>query len=388
MHFTQRLTIGLASLLLPLGTQAASFGDTEFNIGGYIKLDAIYSDYQDGDPGGASLGRDFYIPSITPTAGKSTAVMDYHARQTRFYVKTSTDLDGHALSSYIEMDFMVTNDSSANERISNSYNPRLRHAFLKFDNWLFGQTWSTFQDVGALPESVDFIGPTDGVVFVRQPMIRYSNGGFDIALENPETTVTPNGGGGRIVSDDNSVPDLIARYTLKADWGHLSLAGILRSLECDGCDVGGTVDDSISAGGLALTGKYLLGNDDVRFGVFGGSGLGRYVALNALNGAVIDASNKLEAIDSSGGFIAYRHQWNNKMRSTVMWSIYAGDAPVSLTGTGVVSSTSRGSINLLYSPVPSFTYGIEYSHANNELESGADGTLDRLQFMAKYSFGI
>lgn len=383
-----RLLTSVAALMLPLASQAATFGNTEFNLGGYIKLDAIYSDYKDGDPGGGSLGRDFYIPSLTPTSGNSTTVMDYHARQTRLFIKTSTDLGGHNLSSYLEMDFMVTNDSSANERISNSYNPRLRHAFLKFDNWLFGQTWSTFQDVAALPESVDFIGPTDGVVFVRQAQIRYSHGNFDVALENPETTITPNGGGARIVSDDNTAPDLVARYTHKADWGHLTLAGLLRSLDCDGCDAGGTVDDNITAGGLALTGKYMLGKDDIRFGLYGGSGLGRYVALNALNDAAIDANGDLEAIDSSGGFVAYRHLWNKKLRSTFQYSLFSGDADTNLTGTDVVSSTSRGSINLLYSPVDSFTYGIEYSRANNELESGAEGSMDRLQFMAKYSFGI
>lgn len=380
---------GLLAGALPGVSMAASFGDTEFNYGGHIKLDAIYSDYADGDPGSASLGRDFYIPSLTPTGGSNgKSVLDYHARETRFFLKTHTDIDGYQLTSYLEMDFMVTNDPRADERISNSYSPRVRHAFIKLDNWLFGQTWSTFQDVAALPESVDFIGPTDGVVFARQAQIRYTLGNFEIALENPESTITPNGGGGRIVSDDNAAPDLIARYTFKADNGHLSVAAIIRSLTCDGCDAGAVVDDSIVGGGVSLTGKYLLNKDDIRFGLFAGAGLGRYVALNALNGAVIDASGDLEAIDSVGGYIAYRHAWSEKTRSTFQYSMFSGDADTRLTGTGVVSQTSRLSVNWMYSPIKPFTFGIELSHANNELESGADGSLNRLQFMTKYDFKI
>ena len=89
-----------------------------------------------------------------------------HAKETRLGVATKTDADGHMLKTYIEMDFSVT--SGGDERISNSYSPRMRHAFLSYDNWLFGQTWSTFMNVGTLPETLDFIGNTDGAVFVRQ----------------------------------------------------------------------------------------------------------------------------------------------------------------------------------------------------------------------------
>ncbi|KTF07689.1 porin [marine sediment metagenome] len=66
-----------------------------------------------------------------------------------------------------------------------------------------GQTWTTFMDVGSLPESLDFIGTTDGITFARQVMVRYTNGGLQLALENPESTITPFGGGSRITSDDS-----------------------------------------------------------------------------------------------------------------------------------------------------------------------------------------
>ncbi len=58
------------------------------------------------------------------------------------------------------------------ERTSNGYSPEIRHAFISYDGWLFGQTWTTFMDVNALPDSIDFVGTTDGTVFVRQAQVR------------------------------------------------------------------------------------------------------------------------------------------------------------------------------------------------------------------------
>ena len=79
-----------------------------------------------------------------------------------------------------------------------------------WNNWLAGQTWSNFMDPGSIPEAADFVGPTDGVIFVRQAQIRYTKGGFSVALENPETTLV-----GSTSSDRGALPDLTLRYGWK-----------------------------------------------------------------------------------------------------------------------------------------------------------------------------
>ena len=43
-------------------------------------------------------------------------------------------------------------------------------------------------------------------------------------------------------------------------------------------------------------------------------------------------------------------------------------------------------MNLLYSPAKKLTIGAELRHAERENEAGADGSLDRLQFSAKYMY--
>jgi len=354
-----------------------------YQFGGFIKATATFSDYSDGDLAANSGLRDFYIPGTIPVGGTSESQdFDFSAKETRINFKSSHQLEnGETIKTMIEMDFLLP--PGGNERVSNSYNPRLRHAFFTYGKWLFGQTWSTFQDVKALPEAVDFLAAPDGIVFERQPMIRYTSGAWQFALENPETTITPFTGGGRIVADDNGTPDFVVRYNHNADWGHVSVAALLRTLAYEN----GTIDDTESSNGISVTGKFKVGDkDDIRFNFATGSGMGRYVGLNTANGAVLDATGNLNAIDSSLGAVAYRHHWNSQWRTNLIYSMMNVDNDTALTGTGVTESVSSYQINLLYSPVPKMTLGVGLLDATRELESGADGDMTRIIFSAKYAF--
>jgi hypothetical protein len=55
-------------------------------------------------------------------------------------------------------------------------------------------------------------------------------------------------------------------------------------------------------------------------------------------------------------------------------------------GGGANKSSDSIGVNLFYSPFAKLDLGVEYRHANREVESGTDGTLDRIQFTTKYSF--
>ena len=360
---------------------------TEFSYSGYIKLDTLVSRYDSGESG--RLNRDFYIPGLIPVSGEndpedSGTEFDMHARQSRFIFQTKTSLEnGKSIGTKLEFDFQVL--GLGDERISNSYVPRIRQAYITYDNFLFGQAWTTFMNLNALPDSVDFIGNTDGTLFNRQSMIRYSYKGFQVAIENPETTISNFQTGGRVVTDDNSVPDLVLRYNWNGDWGTLSASALVRQLACE--DAGLGCDDSETSYGLTFGGKIRVGErDDIRFNLTTGTGLGRYFALNTANGAVFDQNGNLEAIDSSGYSIAYRHLWNDKWRSSFMYSAFNADNDVSLTGGGVTEKTHSIRANLMYSPVDKLSFGVELSHAERELENNADGSMDRFQFSVKYAF--
>jgi hypothetical protein len=372
----------LAAAAMSPMAQAVDFklGDTNLTLGGYIKVDAMYSRFSEG---GVAQGpaRDFYAPGAIPVSGAlggSSSYFDMHAKETRLFLKTDTLVEGYKLGSYVEMDFIV-NPGAGNERVTNAYNIGLRRAYITIDNWLIGQDWSTFQNLVALPETLDFVAfPTDGTPFVRQPLLRYTVGGFDVSLENPETTVTSDTGA-QLTTDQNTIPDASARYRFEAAGAQFSVASVVRQLKQDGA--GGDVGY-----GLSLAGKIPVGRDDIRFTVSGGDGIGRYIAINTVNDAAVAADGDLEAFSAYAAYIAYRHVWSDKWRSTATVSMLRADHDVALTSDAVTKSVNSASLNLLYSPVPKITVGVEYRHAEREVESGADGSLDRLQVAAKYAF--
>jgi hypothetical protein len=361
---------------------------TSFVLTGFVKADALFTDTSDGEIAENTAGRDFYVPGLTPVGGLDEGTdLNAHIKQSRINFGTDTILDGgDKLMTRFEVDFFGS--SLGDQRITNTYAPVVRHAYVQWREWLVGQTWSTFQDVAVLPEAVDFIGPTDGTVFVRQPQVRYTRGGLSLAAENPETTITPFGGGtggnARITTDDSLVPDLVARYTWKGAWGHVSLAGMLRELAYETTGPA-AIDDSTWTGAASLSGKFMVGRDDVRFMLLGGN-LGRYVGLNFTNDVVLDANGNLEAIDGYAGFIAYRHLWTDRLRSSVYYALGSYDNDADLTGGGVNESSDSWTINLFYTPFPKLDIGAEYRHATRELENGLDGELDRLQLTTKYFF--
>ncbi len=362
--------------------QAAEIGDTQVSYGGYVKLDAMWSDFSAGTISGDSIGRDFYVPSTTPVGddGSTDAVFDMHARQTRFSLGTATKLDdGKTVTTKVELDFIAS--IGGNERVTNSYSPRIRQAFVSYDGWLFGQTWSNFQNVGALPETLDFVGPAEGTVFVRQAQLRYTTGNWSFSAENPESTVTV--AGARVETDDASMPDFTARYTHNADWGQVVIAALARQLSYDK----NGIDADETSFGVSASGKVNVGKDSIKFMLTQGKGLGRYIGLNVANGGVLNG-DEIEAIDSTSGFIGYQHHWNDRLRSTFLYSFFEADNDTDLLALSgdVTKSSVSYSANLLYSPAKKLTFGVEYKHATRETESGKDGDLDRLQFSAKYAF--
>lgn len=360
-------------------------GNTTVAYAGYVKTDAIAQRTSGGQLPTSAFTRDFLIPGAIPVGGTSSGWdQDFSARQSRFILKTATDVGAeHTLNSHIELDFMVTD--GGDERVSNSCVPRMRQAFITYDNWLFGQAWSTFQDVGALPDSLDFIGTTPGTVFVRQPMIRYTRGGLQLAVEQSETTVTSRTGG-RVVAGDDTLPDVVARYNLAGKRGSFTAAGILRNLRISNDDFG-TGKQSALGYGLSLSGKINIGpKDDLRLMATAGKGLGRYIGINIVNDAALELAGDLDPIATWSGFAAYRHFWSGNLRSTVAGSYFKADNPVVLTGNLVTDESWNALANLIWSPVKPFDIGIEYMYAERTLEDGRSGNLQKVQLSTKYSF--
>jgi hypothetical protein len=367
---------------------SAAHAQTTFTFGGYVKMDAMQSAYHNGSVASGNALRDFHFPAAIPVGGESDVFFtnDYHAKESRFHLGTRSTIGEHTLRAYVEMDFLLA--GQGDERVSNSFNPRLRHFYFQFDRWLFGQTWTTFQILD-IPEDLDFAGAADGIIFNRQPQIRFSTRSWQFAVENSETTLDPTGGGSRVTSPSAFAPDIVVRYNFGGDWGHLSIAGLLRQLNHEFEVADTTKNEKEMALGGTFGGRIAVGaRDDLRFQLSGGTGIGRYGALNFANGAAIRSDNTLRATPSFLGFAGFRHFWSEKVRSNVNAAAIFVDNDAAVAGDGVNKAAYSFSANVIYSPMPALAFGVELMRGYRKLESGTTGKFDRLQFSGKYDFSF
>ena len=361
--------------------QSGNINETTFAYGGYAKMDVLFSRYNNGEVADASPMRDFYFPALIPVGPeRKYNYTDFHVKESRFNFDLHSTLDGHSLRAFVELDFMLS--GVGNEKISNSFNPRIRHFFFEYDNFLVGQTWSTFMTV-ILPETIDFIGAPEGMVFIRQPQIRFSKGYWQFALENPTTTVTNYHSTSTRLTSSGGAPDIVVRRNFKGEWGTVSMAGMFRNLNL--VDSAG-VKRYTSGYGVSLGGKFLIGRDDIRIMATVGSGLGRYVGLNFITSSVLCEKSDLHSINTINGYFAYKHQWSPKLKSTVDVSGFYADHEGQYVDRSINKSVWSASANLLYTPVENVLFGIEYMHAERELQNGTMGSFERIQFSGKYIF--
>ena len=389
-----RLAGGTALALLAVsGTAIAdNHAGTTYKFGGYVKFDAMFTDYSDATPDGNSLMRQFYYAPQIPVgdgSGSSDMTADFQARETRLNFRADTTTEGgNKITAFVEMDFFIHGDG--NEVVSNSYSPRLRHAFLKFNKWTFGQTWSTFQDVAALPEALDFVGPAESTTFIRQAMVRYTTGNLELAAENPEAFVA-----GALDEDGDSVergkstmPDLIARYTFKfGDKGsYLKLAGLYREIKVG--DVLGAGSQRDETGyGLSASTKIMFGNGaDLRAMVTVGDGVGRYIGLGFVRDGYIGLDSEIKTAEALAYFVSLRVPFGNGWRSNIMYGSTSIDYDDNVLSAGLNDNGSSFHVNLIKNVMPKLDVGGEIIWGERELVNGTDGDFTRFQLSAKYAF--
>lgn len=314
--------------------------EDKITFGGFIKIDARYVN-------GQVAYKDFWTGSgaVHPD-GEKKSHFKMFANETRFNTKyVHGDVTG-----FIEMDFY---GGGGNEIISNSVHPRLRHAFIQYKDLLIGQTWTTFMNTSALAETADFAGAMSGEAFVRNNQIRYTMGNFQVSLENPETY-------GGDASED-SVPDVIAKYTFKGDWGNVSVAGLGRQLNTTG-------GNTETAFGASVAGKIkTFGKDDIRFQLHGGN-TGRYVGVTAQKDLVGEKKEQ-----SVSYMVAYRHFWTEDTRSSVFFG--------NLKAKESDNHRQQWGVNVFKNYTPKLSFGAEVGQFNMK-DASADSYYGQLS--AKY----
>jgi hypothetical protein len=392
----------LASAGLAGVAQAQAQDGPSFEIYGFAQVDYI-QDFNRVDPDWEATLRPSKIPTADGQFGDDGQSV-ISARQSRFGVRASTPVGGREIFARFEFDLYGTGDDAGQTTM------RLRHFYGSWGPILAGQTDTLFMDGSTFPNTIDYWGP-NGMVFIRNPQIRltHKSGGatFAVALEKPNSDIDP--GNIRQVSPElganiqpsEKLPDLTAQARYDGGWGHVQLAGVLRSV---GYDTQGTPDnepkDSKTGWGVNASGSFKTWNRDrlhlsavygegiATFMNDGGTDLGPKVRPGVsppIVGAPPAGSLRGDVLPLLGLMAYYDHYWSDQLSSSIGWSMVDVDNTSFQEG-NAFNSAQYASVNLLWTPDPKILMGAELLWGNRKDFNGAKGDDTRIQFSVKYSF--
>ncbi|TMH61040.1 MAG: hypothetical protein E6H53_03220 [Betaproteobacteria bacterium] len=391
---TEKKQAALPDNVVTGGATKGSFklpgSNTSVTVGGYVKLDAVFSNPSAGVDTKADLSLDPTAIAVGPTAGNNERnQVKFGARESRLFVKTNTPTSMGDLNTHVEFDFY---GADGNESVSNSHGFRLRHAYGTLGNLLAGQTWTNFMNPASLPDTLDFGGPV-GQIFDRQAQVRWTQpfgdsgsttrGQWSVGLENPETVVQIPGGAS-FRADDDRFPDITGQVVFNTSIGKISVHGLMREIRIDSAAAPAAVSQKWG-GAVSVAGVIpAVGRDDFRFTASAGNAIGRY-SNGFFPDGVAGSDGQIRLPKQWGGFAAYRHYWFDPLRSNLVLSMASENNPAGAPA-NTNKSTASAHANLIWSPVANADLGIEYIYAERKTEDGLRGHLNRLQASAKYAF--
>jgi hypothetical protein len=276
----------------------------------------------------------------------------FSAQQSRIALKASGDIDpAQHLKAYYESDFLGAG-VTANSRESNSYNLRIRQAYLEYDNdnWGFhlvgGQSWSllTQNRVGMLPSTENIPLTIDaqyvtGFNWARQPEIRFVEDWnktvwFGVSVASSQTAFASNGNGvaGAVATSAgagtvlppginanvtnncnagglldsvtqcsiNPAPDIIEKIAIDPGWGHYEALGLQRWFaDATNNGLAGAQWSQRTSFGWGVGGNALLPVwpkfVDLQGSVLYGQGIGRY-GSGQLTDVVVGPTGNLQPL--------------------------------------------------------------------------------------------
>jgi hypothetical protein len=347
-----------------------SKGGAEVNLYGYIRADASYQ-----AKGASTMYNNISGVPLEHTAEEAQQKDRLHStvNVTRFGLNFKTPSVAGEVGGKLEMDFFggTTRDQF-----------RIRHAYITLDQWLIGQTWSTFIAPEYYPETVD-AGTFVGSALLRSPMLRYSDNlsaktSFAVAIEDPKYTATSD------PDNEMRLPALVGRLNHKFDNGSL-LSGRTFMAEKK------TSHDNEWAWGVGLGGKYQLSPQTfLKADYYHVKGDGRFL-LWANNSYVIDDKNNIQSNEFDTISAGITHQFNSQLRSTLGYGyMKAKDdntfAEIQKTNITQNKELWQGWINAMYNPYKPITFGVEYVYGERETFDGRNGIDNRVNMMASYDF--
>jgi len=377
--------------------------NTQFKLGGYVELDLLH----DTD--------DVYTPAAlltnaiaTRSSGSAAAVdgeTNFSVQASRISIETRTPLKDSPITGPRRVTTFFSWDMF-NDFLSTSPQFRLREAYGEVDNFmllggnlLLGQTWSTYANLYAVPNTLEFQGP-NAIFGTRHPMVRWSKQlenefKFKIALEAPDLRsfdledLSP-----AVVSSDPSVdvtkesrlPDGVLYLGVERERYNVSAAFVGRDLRASN---GRGETDSAFGWGTTFQGRvYMpgkLSKDFMQFSLTYGKGIGG-VFNDVPPDAVYDVdANRLLPIPTFGAFVTYQHQWSEDFSSLLTYA-YINQDNEDVQLPTAYHRTMYSTANIVWTPDPRWLLGFELAYGSREDFDGEKGSDIRTIMTSRFNF--
>lgn len=327
------------------------------------------------------------------------------------------------MKTVIEFDFSNGNNGSSS--LSKDYRVKLRHAYLSFGNFVFGQTTTSFADSRAAAEVTN--GPI-GSTTKRLLQMAYTHplspkSEIKIALERQadkfldDDAVVYNENTPNLNSHEKkhkyhssaSFPTIVLSGRRIFEKGHIGAAIALRHISLDGNDEQHSHSSKHAVCGR-VSGSYSFLESDSIFGIMTyGSSPGSYISDYQTTTYIDSEKNyKLKSVEAFAVSAGLRHFWTqwHKIRSTVAIGYITlknpaklkdGDGKAVLVDTTdaskgynlpkeVVKSMFSVTANVVASVLPNLEVGLEYSYGKKKLEDKRKGKNQALIFSARLDF--
>jgi hypothetical protein len=322
----------------------------------------------------------------------------FSVRQTRFGVKGYLPTPAGEMTVVFDFDLFGVGVDEGQTTM------RVRNAYGEVGRLLVGQANTPFMDGDVFPNTMEYWGPT-GMVFFRNVQIRYAamkgENELFIALERPGSSADATVARDKIgylldsVSPHFPLPDLSVHFKKSGDWGHVQLAGMLRSIQYTDQTANGNFDisGSLVGWGLHLSTVLNLTKNDVFRGSFVyGEGVENYMNDAPVDVGVVENPGnartpvKGKALPVTGIVAFLDHNWTSTLSTSIGYSsCHISNTPLA-SGTAYKDG-QYAIVNLVTSPFKNFLAAAELEYGSRANFDGSYTAHDvKLQFSFKYNF--
>lgn len=348
-----------------------------FAIGGFVNFRTYY------DFNNVIGNIDFETYDIPMTATPANAQrFGMDGSTSRLYFKTMINTKSvGAIQAYIETDFRGQGNSL-----------RLREAYISMKGFTIGQTTTTFCDLAATPNTIDFEGP-NGYTYGRNLMVQYKkawNSGISIGVAAEMPTISATAGANAEIIPQR-IPDIPAyvQYAWSKGKSHVRVSGIMRNMTY--YDKLEQETQNAMGWGAQASGIFRVVPSLTLYGQFlYGQGITPYI--QDLSGHGLDLTpdhektGRLISPETTAWLVGLQYNITPKMPLTL------GYSQVNLTNRGGYSQPMEYRAaqyvvaNLFYNISPSFWVGAEYLYGTRIDQNDHLGRSNRIQLAAQFSF--